>query len=245
MFDLTGKVALVTGASGSLGTAIAKALHASGAVVALHGTRVEALEALQSELGEGSHVFPCNLGDREARSKLVPSVIESLGQIDILVNNAGITRDGLAMRMKDEDWDSVVDINLNAPFELARACLRGMMKSRQGRIIGITSVAGVVGNAGQTNYAATKAGLIGMSKALAQEVASRGITVNCVAPGLIDSAMNDKLNDKQRETILANVPVGRLGTAQEIAAAVLFLASDEAAYITGETIQINGGMAMV
>lgn len=245
MFDLTGKIALVTGASGSLGTAIAKALHASGAVVALHGTRVEALEALQSELGEGSHVFPCNLGDREARSKLVPSVIESLGQIDILVNNAGITRDGLAMRMKDEDWDSVVDINLNAPFELARACLRGMMKSRQGRIIGITSVAGVVGNAGQTNYAATKAGLIGMSKALAQEVASRGITVNCVAPGLIDSAMNDKLNDKQRETILANVPVGRLGTAQEIAAAVLFLASDEAAYITGETIQINGGMAMV
>ncbi len=245
MFDLTGKVALVTGASGSLGTAIAKALHASGAVVALHGTRVEALEALQSELGERSHVFPCNLGDRDARSKLVPSVIESLGQIDILVNNAGITRDGLAMRMKDEDWDSVVDINLNAPFELARACLRGMMKSRQGRIIGITSVAGVVGNAGQTNYAATKAGLIGMSKALAQEVASRGITVNCVAPGLIDSAMNDKLNEKQRETILANVPVGRLGTAQEIAAAVLFLASEEAAYITGETIQINGGMAMV
>ncbi len=245
MFDLTGKIALVTGASGSLGSAIAKALHAQGAIVALHGTRVEALEALQAELGERSHVFPCNLADRAARSMLVPNVIEALGQVDILVNNAGITRDGLAMRMKDEDWDSVVDINLNAPFELARACLRGMMKSRQGRIIGITSVAGVVGNAGQTNYAATKAGLIGLSKALAQEVASRGITVNCVAPGLIDSAMNDKLNDKQRESILANVPVGRLGTAQEIAAAVVFLASEEAAYITGETIQINGGMAMV
>jgi len=245
MFDLTGKIALVTGASGSLGSAIAKTLHAQGAIVALHGTRVEALEALQAELGERAHVFPCNLSDRAARAALVPSVIEALGQVDILVNNAGITRDGLAMRMKDEDWDSVVDINLNAPFELARACLRGMMKARQGRIIGITSVAGVVGNAGQTNYAATKAGLIGLSKALAQEVASRGITVNCVAPGLIDSAMNDKLNDKQRESILANVPVGRLGTAQEIAAAVLFLASEEAAYITGETIQINGGMAMV
>ncbi|MEH6727866.1 MAG: 3-oxoacyl-[acyl-carrier-protein] reductase [Hyphomicrobiales bacterium] len=245
MFDLTGKIALVTGASGSLGSAIAKALHAQGAIVALHGTRVEALDALQVELGERAHVFPCNLADRAARSMLVPNVIEALGQVDILVNNAGITRDGLAMRMKDEDWDSVVDINLNAPFELARACLRGMMKARQGRIIGITSVAGVVGNAGQTNYAATKAGLIGLSKALAQEVASRGITVNCVAPGLIDSAMNDKLNDKQRESILANVPVGRLGTAQEIAAAVLFLASEEAAYITGETIQINGGMAMV
>lgn len=245
MFDLTGKIALVTGASGSLGSAIAKALHAQGAVVALHGTRVEALEALQADLGERAHVFPCNLADREARAALVPGVIDALGQIDILVNNAGITRDGLAMRMKDEDWDAVVDVNLNAPFELARACLRGMMKSRQGRIIGITSVAGVVGNAGQTNYAATKAGLIGLSKALAQEVASRGITVNCVAPGLIDSAMNDKLNDKQRETILANVPVGRLGTAQEIAAAVVFLSSEEAAYITGETIQINGGMAMV
>lgn len=245
MFNLTGKVALVTGASGSLGSAIAKALHDHGAIVALHGTRVEALERLQLELGERAHVFPCNLSDREARSKLVPSVIDELGQIDILVNNAGITRDGLAMRMKDEDWDAVVDINLNAPFELARACLRGMMKARQGRIIGITSVAGVVGNAGQTNYAATKAGLIGLSKALAQEVASRGITVNCVAPGLIDSAMNDKLNDKQREGILTNVPVGRLGTANEIAAAVVFLASEEAAYITGETVQINGGMAMV
>lgn len=245
MFDLTEKVALVTGASGSLGLAIAKALHAHGATVALHGTRVEALEKLQSELGERAHVFPCNLGDRQARSALVPTVIDALGQIDILVNNAGITRDGLAMRMKDEDWDAVVDINLNAPFELARACLRGMMKARQGRIIGVSSVAGVVGNAGQTNYAATKSGLIGMTKALAQEVASRGITVNCVAPGLIDSAMNDKLNEKQRETILTNVPVGRLGTADEIAAAVVFLASAEAAYITGETIQINGGMAMV
>lgn len=245
MFDLTGKTALVTGASGSLGAAIAKALHASGATLALHGTRVEALEALRSELGERAHVFPCNLGDREARGALVPSVIDALGQVDILVNNAGITRDGLAMRMKDEDWDAVVDINLNAPFELARACLRGMMKARHGRIIGITSVAGVVGNAGQSNYAATKAGLIGMSKALAQEVASRGITVNCVAPGLIDSAMNDKLNEKQREAILAAVPVGRLGNPDEIAAAVLFLASEEAGYITGETIQINGGMAMV
>lgn len=245
MFDLTGKIALVTGASGSLGSAIATALYARGATVALHGTRIEALEALRAELGDAAHVFPCNLADREARSGLVPAVVEALGQIDILVNNAGITRDGLAMRMKDEDWDSVVDINLNAPFELARACLRPMMKARQGRIIGITSVAGVVGNAGQSNYAATKAGLIGMSKALAQEVASRGITVNCVAPGLIDSAMNDKLNDKQRETILTNVPVGRLGAADEIAAAVVFLASEEAAYITGETIQINGGMAMV
>lgn len=245
MFDLTGKIALVTGASGSLGASIAKALHSNGATVALHGTRVEALEALESELGERAHVFPCNLGDREARAGLVPAVLEALGQIDILVNNAGITRDGLAMRMKDEDWDAVVDINLNAPFELARACLRGMMKARQGRIIGITSVAGMVGNAGQANYAATKAGLVGMSKALAREVASRGITVNCVAPGLIDSAMNDKLNDKQREAILAGVPVGRLGAPEEIAAAVVFLASAEAAYITGETIQINGGMAMV
>lgn len=245
MFDLTGKIALVTGASGSLGSAIAKALHAHGATVALHGTRVEALEALQSELGERAQVFPCNLSDRAARATLVPTVIDALGQIDILVNNAGITRDGLAMRMKDEDWDSVIDINLNAPFELARACLRGMMKARQGRIIGISSVAGVVGNAGQANYAATKAGLIGMSKALAQEVASRGITVNCVAPGLIDSAMNEKLSDKQRESILANVPVGRLGAADEIAAAVVFLSSKEAGYITGETIQINGGMAMV
>ncbi|MBL4646184.1 MAG: 3-oxoacyl-[acyl-carrier-protein] reductase [Rhizobiales bacterium] len=245
MFDLSGKVALVTGASGSLGSAIAKALHANGAIVALHGTRVPALEALQQELGERAHVFPCNLSDREARAKLVPTVIEALGQIDILVNNAGITRDGLAMRMKNEDWDAVVDINLNAPFELARACLRGMMKARFGRIIGITSVAGVVGNAGQANYAATKAGLIGMSKALAQEVGSRGITVNCVAPGLIDSAMNDKLNDKQRETILAAVPVGRLGAPEEIAAAVVYLASNEASYVTGETIQINGGMAMV
>ncbi len=245
MFDLTGKTALVTGASGSLGAAIAKALYAQGATVALHGTRVEALEALQKELGERSHVFPCNLGDREARAGLVPAVIEALGQIDILINNAGITRDGLAMRMKDEDWDTVVDINLNATFELARACLRGMMKARYGRIIGVSSVAGVVGNAGQTNYAATKAGLIGMSKALAQEVGSRGITVNCVAPGLIDSAMNDKLNEKQRDTILATVPVGRLGTPEEIAAAVVYLASDEASYVTGETIQINGGMAMV
>lgn len=245
MFDLTGKIALITGASGSLGASISKALHAHGATVALHGTRVEALEALKAELGERAHVFLCNLGDREARAGLVPAVLAELGQVDILVNNAGITRDGLAMRMQDDDWDAVVDINLNAPFELARACLRGMMKARQGRIIGITSVAGMVGNAGQANYAATKAGLVGMSKALAREVASRGITVNCVAPGLIDSAMNDKLNDKQRETILTGVPVGRLGTPDEIAAAVVFLASQEAAYITGETIQINGGMAMV
>lgn len=245
MFDLTGKTALVTGASGSLGASIAKALHSHGATVALHGTRVETLEALKTELCERAHVFPCNLGDREARSALVPSVLDALGQVDVLVNNAGITRDGLAMRMQDEDWDAVIDINLNAPFELARACLRGMMKARHGRIIGISSVAGTVGNAGQANYAATKAGLVGMSKALAREVASRGITVNCIAPGLIDSAMNDKLNDKQREAILAGVPVGRLGASDEIAAAVLFLASHEAAYITGETIQINGGMAMV
>lgn len=245
MFDLTGKIALVTGASGSLGRAIARALHAHGATLALHGTRVEALEAVQAELGARAEIFPCNLGDRDARSSLISNVIEKMGGLNILVNNAGITRDNLAMRMKDEEWDQVLDINLTASFELSRACLRPMMKARGGRIIGVSSVAGVVGNAGQANYAASKAGLIGMSKALAQEVASRGITVNCVAPGLIESAMNDALNEKQREAILANVLVGRLGLADEIAAACLYLASDEAAYVTGETIQVNGGMAMV
>ena len=245
MFDLTGKTALITGASGSIGAAIARAFHQHGAEVALHGTRVPALEELKAELGERAHIFPCNLSDREARANLVPTVLEALGKIDVLVNNAGITRDNLAMRMKDEEWDAVIDINLTAPFELARACLRPMMKARGGRIIGISSVTGMIGNGGQVNYAATKAGIIGMSKALAREVASRGITVNCVAPGLIDSAMNDALNEKQTEAILSQVPAGRLGYASEIAAAVLYLASDEAAYVTGETIQVNGGMAMM
>ncbi|MGJ8536120.1 MAG: 3-oxoacyl-ACP reductase FabG [Parasphingopyxis sp.] len=245
MFDLTGKTALVTGASGGIGSAIAKALAAQGARVALSGTREEALKAVAAETGGDPVILPCNLSDADAVDALVPSAIEALGQLDILVNNAGVTRDNLAMRMKDEEWNDVIRINLEAAFRLARASLRPMMKARGGRIISITSVVGATGNPGQANYAASKAGLIGMSKALAQEVASRGITVNCVAPGFIRSAMTDELPDAQKEALMTRIPAGKLGEGEDIAAAVAYLASDEAAYITGETLHVNGGMAML
>lgn len=246
MFDLTGKRALVTGASGGIGREIAKALAASGARVALSGTRVGALEETRDLLGGGDHpIIPTNLSDLEAVDKLIPSAEAALGGIDILVNNAGVTRDNLFMRMKDAEWDEVLAVNLTSAFHLTRAVLKGMMKQRFGRIVGITSVVGVVGNPGQGNYAASKAGLIGMSKALAYEVASRNITVNTVAPGFIGSAMTDELNEKQREGILGKVPAGRLGNANEVAAAVVFLASEEAGYITGHTLNVNGGMVML
>jgi 3-oxoacyl-[acyl-carrier protein] reductase len=245
MFDLTGKVALVTGATGGIGAAIAKALHARGATVALSGTREAVLEALKAELGERAEVFVANLSDRASVDGLVPAVEAKLGKLDILVNNAGITRDNLFMRMKDEEWDQVLEVNLGSTFRLARAAVKGMMKRRHGRIVSITSVVGVTGNAGQGNYAAAKAGMIGMSKSLGQEVASRNVTVNCVAPGFIATPMTDALNEKQREGILGAVPAGRLGTPEEIAAAVVFLASDEASYVTGQTLHVNGGMAMI
>jgi len=245
MFELTGRTALVTGASGGIGEAIARALHAQGAVVALSGTRRAELDRVAGELGERVHVVPANLSDRAAVDALVPAAEAAMGGLDILVNNAGITRDNLFLRMKDEEWDQVIEVNLTAGFRLARAAIRGMMKRRHGRIVGITSVVGVTGNAGQGNYAAAKAGMIGMSKALAKEVASRGITVNAVAPGFIETAMTDALNEAQRTAILAGVPSGRLGTPAEIAAAVVYLASDEAAYVTGQTLHVNGGMAMV
>ena len=245
MFDLSGKAALVTGASGGIGEAIARALHAQGATVGLSGTRAPVLEALKGSLGERAHALPCDLSDPASVETLVPSAEAAMGRLDILVNNAGITRDGLAMRMKDEDWAAVIDVNLTAGFRLARAAMRGMMKRRHGRIIGITSVVGVTGNAGQANYAAAKAGMIGMTKALAQELASRAITVNCVAPGFIETAMTGALNEKQREAILASVPAGRLGLPGEIAAAVTYLASEEAGYVTGQTLHVNGGMAMI
>ncbi len=245
MFDLAGTTALVTGATGGLGGAIARALRAQGARVALSGTRREALEALSAEIGGDCPVLPCDLGDREQVEALVVQAESALGSLDILVNNAGITRDGLAVRMKDQDWDKVLAVNLTSGFALARAALRGMMKRRHGRIIGITSVVGVTGNAGQANYAAAKAGMIGMSKSLAAEVASRGITVNCIAPGFIESPMTDALNEKQRIAILATVPAARLGLGAEIAAAAVYLASREAAYVTGQTLHVNGGMAMI
>ncbi|WP_295079809.1 3-oxoacyl-[acyl-carrier-protein] reductase [Tabrizicola sp.] len=245
MFDLTGKSALVTGASGGIGADIARALHAAGATVGLSGTRVEPLEALAAELGARAHVLPCNLSNPEDVEGLVKRAAEAMGAVDILVNNAGITRDGLAMRMSDDDWQSVIDVNLTAPFRLSRAAIRGMMKARWGRIINISSVVGRAGNAGQANYAASKGGLVALSKSLAEEVASRGITVNCVAPGFIETPMTEKLNEAQRATILASVPAGRMGTPQEIAAAVLYLASQEAAYVTGATLHVNGGMDMV
>ena len=247
MFDLTGKRALVTGASGGLGREIAKALAQAGAKVALSGTRVAALEdTARGRWAAANHpILPCNLGNTDEVDRLVPAAEAALGGLDILVNNAGITRDNLFMRMKNEEWDEVLAVNLTAAFHLTRAVLRGMMKQRFGRIISITSVVGVAGNAGQANYAASKAGLIGMSKSLAQEVASRNITVNTVAPGFITSAMTDELNDKQRETILAKVPAGRLGTAEEVAGCTVFLASDAAAYITGHTLNVNGGMLMI
>jgi len=245
MFDLGGKSALVTGASGGIGGAIAKALHARGANVGLSGTRVEPLEKLKAELGERAHVLPADLGDPAAIEGLLKSADAALGGIDILINNAGLTRDNLALRMKDEDWQKVIDVNLTAGFRLARGAMRGMMKKRWGRIIGITSVVGVTGNPGQANYAAAKAGMIGMSKSLAQEVASRGITVNCVAPGFIETQMTGALNEDQKARILTAVPAGRLGQSDEIAAAVVYLASPEAAYVTGQTLHVNGGMAMI
>ena len=245
MFDLTGKTALVTGASGGLGGAIARALHKQGAVVALSGTRREALEKLAADLGEGAHVLPCDLSDSAAVEALVPAAEAAMGGVDILVNNAGVTRDNLFLRMKDADWDAVIAVNLTAGFRLARASLKGMMKRRFGRIVGITSIVGVTGNPGQGNYAAAKAGMIGMSKALAQEVATRGITVNCIAPGFIASPMTEALNEKQREAILTNVPMGKLGAGEDIGAAVVYLASAEAGYVTGQTLHVNGGMAMI
>ncbi|MGV6875460.1 3-oxoacyl-[acyl-carrier-protein] reductase [Pseudochelatococcus sp. B33] len=245
MFQLSGKKALVTGATGGLGGAIARALHARGAEVVLSGTRREALEALAADLGERVHVSPANLSVAEEVEALVPAAEAALGGLDILVNNAGLTRDNLSMRMKDEEWDAVISVNLTAAFRLSRAALKGMMRRRFGRIIGISSVVGVTGNPGQGNYAASKAGLIGLSKSLAAEVASRGITVNVVAPGFIESPMTDVLNEKQREAILARVPAGRLGAGEDIAAAVVYLASDEAGYVTGQTLHVNGGMAMV
>jgi 3-oxoacyl-[acyl-carrier protein] reductase len=246
MFDLTGKTALVTGASGGIGGAIAKALHARGATVALSGTRREALEALAAELGnERVHIVTANLSDPASVEQLAKDAEAALGSLDILVNNAGLTKDGLVLRMKDDDWDSVIDVNLTAAFRLCRAAVKGMMKRRVGRIINITSIVGVTGNPGQVNYAASKAGLIGMSKSLAQEVASRGITVNCIAPGFITSAMTDALNDDQKSKLLVNIPAGRMGLVEEIAAAAVYLASNEAAYVTGQTLHVNGGMAMI
>lgn len=245
MFQLSGKTALVTGASGGIGWAIAKALHGQGAVVTASGTRAEALDRLKAELGERAHAFPCRLDDPASIDALVKSAEGTMGSIDILVNNAGITRDMLAARMRDEDWQAVIDVDLTAAFRLARACLRGMMRKRWGRIIGVSSVVGVVGNAGQANYAAAKAGLIGMTKALAAEMAQRNITANCVAPGFIETPMLRALTEQQREMALSRIPLGRLGTAAEVAAAVTFLASDEAAYITGHTLHVNGGLAMI
>ncbi|MBY6240926.1 3-oxoacyl-[acyl-carrier-protein] reductase [Methylosinus sp. Sm6] len=245
MFDLTGKTALVTGASGGIGSDIARALHAQGAAVALSGTRHEALDALVAELGERAHALPCDLADKAQTEALVPAAEKALGGLDILVNNAGMTRDMLFMRLKDEDWEAVLNVNLTSAFRLSRAALRGMMRKRFGRIIGISSVVGVTGNPGQGNYAASKAGMIGMTKSLAAEVASRGITVNCVAPGFIATPMTDALTEPQKEAILRAVPAGRLGTGADVAGAVVYLASEESAYVTGQTLHVNGGMAMI
>ncbi len=244
MFDLGGRTALVTGASGGIGAAIARALAAQGARVGLSGTREAALEALAGEI-EGAAVLSCNLADSEAADGLVARAEKALGPLDILVSNAGVTRDGLFLRMRDEDWQTVLDINLTAGFRLARAALRGMMRRRRGRIVAVSSVVGVTGNPGQANYAASKAGVIGMTKAVAAEVAGRGVTVNCIAPGFIDTAMTQDLNDKQREAALGRVPAGRFGIPEDVAAAAVFLASDEAAYVTGHTLHVNGGMAMI
>ncbi|MBO6791167.1 MAG: 3-oxoacyl-[acyl-carrier-protein] reductase [Dinoroseobacter sp.] len=245
MFDLTGKNALVTGASGGIGADIARALHGAGAVVGLSGTRVYPLEALAAELGDRAHVLPCNLSDATAVEALPKDAVAAMGSVDVLVNNAGITRDNLFMRMSDEEWASVLEVNLTSTMRLCRGVLRGMMKARWGRIVNISSVVGATGNPGQGNYAASKAGMIGMSKSLAYEVASRGITVNAVAPGFIETAMTDKLNDDQKGKILTQIPAGRMGSPTEIAGAVLYLASPEAGYVTGATLHVNGGMAML
>lgn len=246
MFDLTGKIALVTGASGGIGAEIARAIHSQGGTVVLHGTRADKLDALAAELGSRAHAVPANLSDRAAVAGLVDAAADAAGgPVSILVNNAGITRDGLLMRMKDADWDELIEINLTASMVLCRAAMRGMMKARSGRIISISSVVGATGNPGQTNYAASKAGMIGFSKSLAAEVAGRGITVNVVAPGFIETPMTDVLDESQKSRLLTRVPAGRLGTPAEVAASVAFLASDEAGYITGATIHVNGGMAML
>ena len=245
MFDLTGRKALVTGATGGIGEEVARALHAQGAIVALHGTRVEKLEALAKELGERAYIFPANLSDREEVKALGQAVEKQLVGVDILVNNAGITRDGLFVRMSDADWDAVIEVNLTSVFGLTRELTHPMMRRRFGRIINITSIVGVTGNPGQANYCASKAGIIGFSKSLAQEIASRNVTVNCVAPGFIESAMTDKLNEKQKDTIMSAIPMKRMGQGAEIASAVVYLASNEAAYVTGQTLHVNGGMAMI
>ena len=244
MFDLSGKNSLITGASGGIGGAIAKSLHAQGATVGLSGTRIEPLEALAAELGDRAYVLPCNLSDAEAVTILPKAATAAMGSVDILVNNAGITRDNLFMRMSDEEWSAVLEVNLTSTMRLCKGAIRGMMKARWGRIINISSIVGSTGNPGQANYAASKAGVVGMSKSIAYEVASRGITVNCVAPGFITTAMTDKLNGDQKTAILTQVPAGRMGEADEIAAAVVFLASREAGYMTGATLHVNGGMAM-
>ena len=245
MFDLTGRTALVTGASGGIGAAIARALHGAGATVALSGTREGPLEELRAELGERAHVVPANLSDPASVEALPKAAAEAMGSVDILVNNAGITRDQLLMRLKDEDWQAVIDVNLTAAMRLCRGAMRGMMKARWGRIVNVSSIVGATGNPGQANYAASKGGLVAMSKAIAYEVANRGITVNCIAPGFIETAMTGKLTDDQKGGILSQIPAGRMGTPEEIAAAALFLASPEAAYVTGTVIHVNGGMAMI
>jgi 3-oxoacyl-[acyl-carrier protein] reductase len=245
MFDLTGRTALVTGATGGIGAAIARALHANGAVVAISGRRREMLDALAGQLGGRVQVFPCDLADKEEVESLLPAAEAAMGRVDILVNNAGITRDNIFMRLKDEDWDEVLAVDLSAAFRLARAAVRGMMRRRFGRIIGIASVVGVIGNAGQANYAAAKAGMIAMAKSLAQEVAARGVTVNTIAPGFIETAMTNALADKQKDAILSLVPAGRFGAPDDVAVAAVYLASHEAAYVTGQTLHVNGGMAMI
>jgi 3-oxoacyl-[acyl-carrier protein] reductase len=245
MFELTGKTALVTGATGTLGATIARSLQAQGASIAISGTRREVLDRLAGELGGRVHVLPANLADSAETEALVPRAEEAMGQLDILVANAGVTRDNLLVQLRDEDWDQVIAINLSATFRLSRAAVRGMMRRRFGRVIAITSVVGATGNPGQANYVAAKAGITGMIKALAQEYAKRGVTANCVAPGFIVTPMTDKLNDKQRETIVAKIPASRAGTPADVAAAVVFLASNEAGYVTGQTLHVNGGMAMI
>ena len=245
MFTLSDRKVLVTGASGGIGGAIARAMYAQGATVALAGRNREALDALAVELGDRSHVVVGDLGDTESADAMMSAAADAMGGIDILVNNAGLARDNLAMRIKDEDWQAVIDVNLTATFRLSRAVLRGMMKARWGRIINVTSIVGVTGNPGQTNYAASKAGIIGMSKSMAGEVATRGITVNCIAPGFIATPMTESLSDDQREKLTAAVPVGRLGAPEDVAACAVFLASEEAAYVTGQTLHVNGGMAMI